>query len=187
MLDQTELDKHYSIRSVLLFLGWPSNGKHAQKLKQLIKELNLSVSHFGKKPIEKKWNEVSKECPVCRKEFLTLENHPREKTVCSHGCANTFFRSGSDHPNWNDDRQTVRKSTTVYRRICFSYYPFECLVCGENKVVEVHHLDKNHENNKIENLVPLCPTHHDYMHFGYGELIQPIIDERKYKGSTLRN
>ena len=58
---------------------------------------------------------------------------------------------------------------------------------AQNKVVEVHHLDKNHENNKIENLVPLCPTHHDYMHFGYGELIQPIIDERKYKASALRN
>ena len=44
---------------------------------------------------------------------------------------------------------------------------FGSQICGENKIVSVHHFDENHENNNPENLVPLCPTHHQYIHSSF--------------------
>lgn len=46
---------------------------------------------------------------------------------------------------------------------------FTCVICGYNRmkrVLEIHHLDKNHSNNKIENLLTLCPTCHKEKHYG---------------------
>jgi len=58
------------------------------------------------------------------------------------------------------------------------------LVDGENKIVAVHHYDHNHDNNDPKNLVPLCPTHHSYVHSRYVDEVQPAIDEyvKNYPG-----
>ena len=40
----------------------------------------------------------------------------------------------------------------------------------------VHHYDENHNNNNIFNLIPLCPTHHVYIHSEFKYLIQNIVD-----------
>jgi len=40
----------------------------------------------------------------------------------------------------------------------------ECVLCGFNKVVELHHLDLNHTNNVEGNLIGLCPNHHKLVH-----------------------
>ncbi|MBL7101018.1 MAG: hypothetical protein ISS23_03635 [Nanoarchaeota archaeon] len=40
----------------------------------------------------------------------------------------------------------------------------ECLSCGFNKVVELHHLDRNKKNNAKRNLIGLCPNCHKMIH-----------------------
>ena len=50
------------------------------------------------------------------------------------------------------------------------------MVCGEDKIVTVHHMDGNHQNNDITNLVPLCPTHHQYWHSKYRNLIREKVE-----------
>lgn len=101
-----------------------------------------------------------KECPSCLKmKFF------KGKT-CSHSCANTFFRSGDDHPNWSEDN---------YRSTCFLFHDKKCIICNENKIVQVHHHDFNHDNNSKYNLIPLCPTHHSYMHSRYRCLINDNV------------
>lgn len=62
-------------------------------------------------------------------------------------------------------------------KICFDNHAKECVVCGENKIVAVHHYNNIHEDNRPENLVPLCPTHHAYMHSKYKKLIKQKVDE----------
>lgn len=110
-----------------------------------------------------------KVCPVCEKKFK-----PGTKTqvTCSYSCSNTHFRSGTNNPNYKYGGEQQE-----YRRICFAHHPKECIVCGEDKIVAVHHYDENHHNNDITNLVPLCPTHHQYMHSKYKALISDIVDE----------
>lgn len=154
-----------------------SNGKTSSKLDKLILENNIDISHFGRK---RKYDKIEKECPVCQTRFKTLDGHPREKTTCSYSCSNTFFRSGLDNGNWNNDR---------YRTTCFAFHKKECIICGESKIVGVHHYDENHYNNSPENLVPLCPTHHQYFHSQYRNLVESQIDEyvEKFKKTKQKN
>ena len=79
-----------------------------------------------------------------------------------------MFRSGLNNPNTKD---------TSYRVICFTYHEKKCVVCGEDKIVAVHHFDENHENNDPMNLIPLCPTHHGYWHSKWRHLIESAVNE----------
>lgn len=104
-----------------------------------------------------------KRCPVCDK---IMKNH-KNKT-CSTGCFNRMYRTGEDNPNWKSDS---------YRSTCFLYHEKKCIICGEDKIVSVHHLDENKKNNSPENLIPLCPTHHQYCHSRYANEVLPVIDK----------
>lgn len=104
-----------------------------------------------------------KQCPVCEE---PIENYKTSET-CSYSCSNTHFRSGESNPNWKQDS---------YRSTCFAYHNKKCIICDEDKIVSVHHVDENKKNNKPENLLPMCPTHHQYMHSRYRKLIQPKVD-----------
>ena len=74
-----------------------------------------------------------------------------------------------------------------YKKICFKYHPHKCCVCGEENVVAVHHFDGNHFNNDPSNLLPLCPTHHVYIHSKYKDLIIDKVMEyiENFKQSLL--
>lgn len=103
-----------------------------------------------------------KECPVCK----TM--HAKKSVTCSYACSNTYFRSGVNNPNWKDD---------TYQTTCWHYHNKKCVVCGEEKIVEVHHYNEVHSDNRPENLIPLCPTHHQYVHSRHRDEVQPIVDE----------
>jgi len=112
--------------------------------------------------------ENGRNCPVCGKWFYS------KGVTCSHGCANTFFRSGMSNPNVNENS---------YRVICFHHHERQCVVCGEALIVEVHHIDEDHSNNSPENLLPLCPTHHQYVHSKHRHLVQGAVN--KYVESEI--
>jgi|TARA_R110002096_G_scaffold91501_1_gene207013 hypothetical protein len=105
--------------------------------------------NFG--PVE----EHTKECKRCGKSFTfeaRLKTKKYERTLyCSRSCAN-------NRSDWWQGK-AVR-----YRTICFQNHPKECIVCGFDKIVEVHHRDHNHSNNEPMNLIPLCPNHHQMLH-----------------------
>lgn len=150
------------------------NGTSRRKMKKLIEERNIDISHLRSKPLI--YKRVVEKCPVCGKEFENLVGHPRKKTTCSHSCSNTYFRSGENNPNWRND---LSEKTKKYRLLCFKHHKQECIICGENKIVAVHHYDENHKNNSIDNLIPLCPTHHNYVHSRYKD---EVIDKiNKYR------
>lgn len=111
-------------------------------------------------------------CKVCGE---TIKNYRTSKGTCSRSCANVLFRSGKNNGSYKG---------THYTQICFNNHKKECIVCGENKIVAVHHNDHNHLNDDPANLIPLCPTHHQYVHSKYKDEIQPIID--RYIDSWLQ-
>jgi hypothetical protein len=122
-----------------------------------------------------KYSKIIKKCPVCETEFETKLGHRDEKTVCSHACANTYFRSGKSNPNYKTDNNL--NAEVKYRTICFRYHEKKCVCCNEKNIVEVHHHDGNKKNNKPENLIPLCPTHHQYWHSKFRYLIKSKVDK----------
>lgn len=167
---------------VLKALGLPDNGARRKLINNLIFQYELDISHFPKSASHEK---EEKSCPICNKKFIVFKGSKRDKTTCSHGCANTYFRSLENHPNWKG--LNAKSEDILYRRICFAHHKKECVVCGENKIVEVHHYDGDHGNNESKNLIPLCPTHHKYWHSKYRNLVKPVIDDyidKKVWGSS---
>lgn len=102
-------------------------------------------------------------CCVCGKPIKSY----RHNKTCSCACANSFFRQGKGNGQWRDNS---------YRSTCFLYHSKKCIICGENNIVSVHHLDENRENNNPDNLIPLCPTHHTYMHSKFKSIILSQIE-----------
>ena len=74
------------------------------------------------------------------------------KGLCA-GCYNYIFHADKNKA------YNVRKSSGVdlqtYRRTTK-----ECVICGFDKMVDLHHIDKNKSNHSPKNLIGLCPNHH---------------------------
>lgn len=107
-------------------------------------------------------------CNVCEE---PIKNYKTSKGTCSRSCANTYFKRGENNGNW---------SGNVYQTICWQYHKKECVVCKEDKIVAVHHMNENHNDNRPENLVPLCPTHHQYFHSRYKNEVIDIVTKYVY-------
>ena len=105
-----------------------------------------------------------KPCVVCTK---PIKNY-KTNITCGYSCSNKHFRSGPNNGSWKEDS---------YRSTCFHYHKKECIICEEQNIVTVHHLDENHSNNVPANLIPMCPTHHQYWHSRYRYLIEDQVRE----------
>jgi len=115
-------------------------------------------------------------CPICNKPIKDYKNNK----TCSSKCGKQYYlymytKFGKD--------AAIKKSQAIpdnelnYRKLCFRYHEKKCIICGEENIVAVHHYDKNHENNDPRNLIPLCPTHHIYLHSLFGKLIIKKVQE----------
>lgn len=90
-----------------------------------------------------------KYCLICKSYYTN-----RKSDTCSKKCHNeSIILSNLDY-----------QKILSYIIICFYFHKKECIICKEENIVHVHHFDGNHKNNNPENLVPLCGTHHGYMH-----------------------
>ena len=116
-------------------------------------------------------------CSACGKKFYKSESKKRNsksgRFFCSRDCKDQSQRVGGI------EEIMPSHYGTAYRKICFTHHKKECVVCGEDKIVAVHHYDENHHNNDPNNLVPLCPTHHQYVHSKHKHLVIEKIDKWK--------
>lgn len=99
-----------------------------------------------------------------------LQHPAKDKYFCSRSCANSQGGQAKSELYHTDELAT-------YVTVAWRYHERKCLVCGEDKIVAVHHLNENHSDNDPKNLVPLCPTHHQYMHSKHKILIQDKVDK----------
>jgi hypothetical protein len=113
------------------------------------------------------WKQKLKECKRCKR---NLPHHG--KGLC-RGCYNFVFKSEYNKA-WNQMKNYGINMET-YKKITSS-----CVVCGFEKVVDLHHLDENSKNNSINNLIGLCPNHHKMLHhFNYR---REMLNSLKEKG-----
>lgn len=144
----------------------PKRAEFYEKLKQSSKERH--DAQLGE--LKEYWVE----CSCCGVDFSVKERESqfpmKEKYFCSRTCANSVGGKAKAEKHHQDD---VAKYTTVAWR----HHERKCVVCDESNVVAVHHLNENHDDNRPQNLVPLCPTHHQYMHSRFKSLIEGKVDE----------
>lgn len=52
------------------------------------------------------------------------------------------------------------------------------MICGWDIAVDVHHINGDHNDNRIENLVPLCKNHHQMAHMNEykDEINRQVLD-----------
>jgi hypothetical protein len=113
-------------------------------------------------------------CPVCKKPI----KHPGTIT-CSRKCRLVYCGPPNKFPN---------NKLKAYTSICFRFHKKECIICGEKNIVAVHHFDLNNKNNDPVNLVPMCPTHHIYLHSRYKNLIinKVLVYREKFKTNYFK-
>ncbi|MBL7059112.1 hypothetical protein ISS08_01545 [Candidatus Pacearchaeota archaeon] len=115
------------------------------------------------------WKQKLKTCKRCKR-----EKPMHAKGFCA-SCYNFVFHI-EQAKAWNyKNRHDL--DIKVYQRITKN-----CVVCGFDKVVELHHLDHNPKNNSEINLIGLCPNHHKMIHrFKYREEILGLLEKKGFK------
>ena len=154
-----------SLTDVCRYFGKPKNGFYTKTISKWIEKFKCDISHFE--------NSVKIVCQRCQTEFTVQKHDEHVRKFCSRSCANGGSIRGNAKPK-PDHLLTGEKK---YIKICFRHHKKECVICGETKIVTVHHFDENHDNNLPENLVPVCPTHHGYLHSRYKSEVMLKIKE----------
>lgn len=114
------------------------------------------------------------ECAYCKKRFM------RAKSKVSNSKSGLFFccrehKDLSQRIDSGKEFDIIRpehygSGSKNYRDLAFRAFEHKCACCGWNediRILEVHHIDSNHENNQISNLMILCPTCHRKITLGY--------------------
>ena len=85
----------------------------------------------------------------------------------------------------NLSKSKYEKERLMRREILFDVleelgFERKCFICNKIKgCFHIHHIDKNHANNKIHNLMILCPSCHLNWHKQYNKIISKTEDLRK--------
>jgi hypothetical protein len=123
-------------------------------------------------------------CNVCSKCFQVNEREKifpsKKKYFCSKICACSVGGKARAIKHYLAD------SDVSYLVVAWRYHERKCVVCKEVNVVAVHHLNGNHDDNDPKNLVPLCPTHHTYMHSRHKTKIINIVNDYVVKKWSLK-
>ena len=94
-------------------------------------------------------------CPVCETWFYRAPKRIRDWNFCSKKCQDSLqarelgYHSGPSIGKY-----------PPYRRKALEAFGHTCQVCSYDIIVEVDHIDGDHNNVELTNLQVLCPNHH---------------------------
>ncbi|GBE20304.1 hypothetical protein BMS3Abin17_01042 [archaeon BMS3Abin17] len=112
------------------------------------------------------WKPEKKECKRCGR-IIAIH----AKGLCP-GCYQFIFHIEKNKA-WNK-KNLYNLNYEVYNKITE-----KCIICDFNKLVDLHHLDENRQNNSEENLIGLCPNHHQMLHnFKFRKEIRKLLKDK---------
>jgi hypothetical protein len=157
------LDREKTLAKVCFELGYSAHGRNTGALTIFLATNNILFKNHSQKT--KKLE--SRNCVHCGTEFYVSVHNKKEYKVltCSHACSGAY-------PEFVNNRVIAKVGEAKsYPIIAKRAGLTSCCICGESEVIDIHHLDEDKHNNELSNLVPLCPTHHAYLHRGKSDLI----------------
>lgn len=125
-------------------------------------------------------------CHVCYKKLIWKpelvkcnrceRNLPMHAKGLCQGCYTSIFhldkvKMHNAKKYHNIDYETYKTATKL------------CVVCGFDKIVDLHHLDMNHDNNSVDNLTGLCPNHHKMVHHRVYQ--KEVLQQLREKGFNV--
>lgn len=103
-------------------------------------------------------------CIVCEQEGKKMRG--RYCHSCDYVRNKQWFKERSIRRK--EEGYYVDSSKYKYYTKARAHYGNKCMDCGWDthpEVLQVHHVDENRKNNKLNNLMVLCPTCHNVRHF----------------------
>lgn len=129
-----------------------------------------SVRCANSQPRYRARNRVQLTCAGCSTEFERPASRAKKSKhglyFCSRSCKDIAQRIGGIK-KIQPDHYGQGCGLSSYRSRALKNLPHRCADCGFDKhfeVLLVHHIDTCRQNNKISNLVILCPTCHAVRH-----------------------
>lgn len=117
-------------------------------------------------------------CAYCGKEFFRQQSQIKRNKSGYYYCS---IECGNRHKNQLRKESGEWDNSVNYRKKALEEYSHECFVCGwkeDPRILEVHHIDENRENNYVENLCILCPNCHKKITLGYYILVGNQLFEK---------
>ena len=154
-------------------------GNHSRwcKSNPRYKEIVAKSVQSGRRQADTKYGSFKEyvvKCVTCSSDITIKEREKlfpsKDKYHCSRSCANS--NGGIAKRN-----KLYKKGLLSYQAIGRLFHMKQCIVCGFDKIVHFHHIDENNKNNDPNNLVPLCPNHHQMVHSRFYDEVKPFIEE----------
>jgi hypothetical protein len=166
-------------------LGYANRGRNTLPVRRCLERNNIDFRHFRTSRAHSK-HEVMVTCPVCSNTFIKNLNNEKDskKVTCSHSCGNKYF---SEKQQYGRHLGAGFNTLVKYNDKLTKYLPTiglrkECVVCGELEVLDCHHVDEDRNNDDINNLVFLCPTHHAALHRHKSEAVfDAVVNHLDYR------
>ena len=130
------VSESYSFAEALRKIGLRDVGSNFKTIKKYVEEYNIDTSHFRGQT----WNK---------------------------GMGNTDYAAYNKLENILKENTNFKSDTLKYRLVKEGLKQWKCEKCGnegvwegEGLVLELHHINGNHYDNRLENLQILCPNCH---------------------------
>jgi hypothetical protein len=157
------LETEKTLAGVCIGLGYSAHGRNTGALTVFLNSNKIEFKNHTQKTLELE----ARNCVHCGSQFhVSVHDKNKYKVLtCSSACSGAY-------PEYIKKRVKAKVGeATSYPIVAKRAGMIACCICGESEVLDIHHLDEDSSNNDINNLVPLCPTHHAYMHRGKSDLI----------------
>lgn len=129
----------------------------------------------------------TKPCKICGASMLRYKISARKwalKKYCSMDClgkANGVRAIGENNPAWKGGN-----TKDFYRRVAFGKKRDKngktCEICGTHDSLHIHHKNVNIKDNRRENLMVVCETHHKMIHQYIREVKNAICELPRFRG-----
>ena len=140
--------------------------------------LSYYTNKFGKRAGRKAYNAYHREYKKKNRARINAERrarrrgaplkHPYPKHIgpCSE-CGKVRKLNTKNHCD-NCYRRNLGITTPYRFALVRAKRLIKCFQCNERRMrmLDVHHVDGNHSNNSLDNLVYACPNHHRMAHLG---------------------